>query len=114
MSARDRDDGALGDLAGAMGVLPRWRDLAGVEQVAGPDTQRALLAAMGVPVAGEAEIRESLEELRARKAARRIPEEIVMTAGTGGASIPLESTADWRIALESGGMLEGRDEGRLR
>ena len=110
MSTRGRDDGALGDLAGAMGVLPRWRDLAGVEQVAGPDTQRVLLAGMGVPVAGEAEIRESLEELRARQAARRIPEEIVVTAGTGGARIPLERTADWRIALESGGMLEGRDE----
>ena len=109
MSTRDRDDGALGDLAGAMGVLPRWRDLAGAEQVAGPDTQRALLAAMGVPVAGEAEIRESLEALRAREATRGIPEEIVVTAGTS-ARIPLERTADWRIALESGGMLEGRDE----
>ena len=109
MSTRDRDDGALGDLAGAMGALPRWRDLTGVEQVAGPDTQRALLAAMGVPAASEAEIRESLEELRAREAARRIPEEIVVTAGTG-ARIPLERPADWRIALESGGVLEGRDE----
>ena len=109
MSTRDRDDGGLGDLAGAMGVLPRWRGVAGVEQAAGPDTQRALLAAMRVPTAGEAEIRESLEELRAREAARRIPEEIVVTAGTG-ARIPLERTAHWRIALESGGMLEGRDE----
>lgn len=109
MSIRDRDDGALGDLAGAMGVLPRWCDLAGVEQVPGPDTQRALLAAMEVPVASEAEIRESLEELRAREVARRIPEEIVVTAGTG-TRIPLERTADWRIALESGGTLEGRDE----
>ena len=109
MSAGDRDDGAIGSLAEAMGILPRWRDLAGVEQVAGPDTQRALLAAMGVAVTSEAEVRESLEELRAREAARRIPEEIVVTAGTG-ARIPLERTADWRIALESGGMLEGRDE----
>ena len=109
MSTRDRDDGSLGDLARALGVLPRARDLAGVEQVAGPDTQRALLAAMGVPVASEAEIRESLEELRAREAPRRVPEEIVVTAGTG-ARIPLERTAHWRIALESGGMLEGRDE----
>ena len=109
MSTRDRDAGALGDLAGAMGVLPCWRDLAGVERIAGPDTQRALLAAMGVPVASEAEIRESLEALRTREAARRIPEEIVVTADTG-ARIPLERPADWRIALESGGMLEGRHE----
>jgi len=92
-----------------MGVLPRWRDLAGVEQVAGSDTQRALLAAMGVPVASEAEIRESLEELRAREAARRIPEEIVVTADTA-ARIPLGCSAHWRIELESGGTREGCDE----
>ena len=109
MSARARDDRALGDLAQAMGILPRWRDLAGVEQVAGPDTQRALLAAMRVPVASEAEIREWLEELRAREAARCIPEEIVVTAGTG-AIIPLGCSAHWQIALESGDTLEGRDE----
>ena len=109
MSTRDGDDGALGDLAGAMGILPRWRDLAGTEQVAGPDTQRALLAAMGVPVAGEAEIRESLDALRAREAARRIPEEIVVTADTG-ARIPLECTADWQLDLEAGDTHEGHDE----
>ena len=113
MSTGAWDDGAIGDLAAAMGVLPRWRDPAGVEQVAGPDTQRALLAAMGVPVASEAEIRASLGELRARQAARRIPEEIVVTAGAP-ARIPLDRIADWRIALESGGMLEGRDEREIR
>ena len=109
MSTRDHDDGALGDLAEAMGILPRWRDLAGVEQVAGPDTHRALLAAMGVPAASGSEIRESLEEHRARLTARHLPEEIVATAGAR-AHIPLEHTAHWRVALESGGMLEGRDE----
>ena len=109
MSVRARDDRALGNLAENMGVLPRWRDLAGVEQVAGPDTQRALLAAMGVPVTSGAEVRESLEELRARDAARRIPEEIVVTAGTD-ARIPLERVADWRLAFESGDAFEGRNE----
>ena len=109
MNTGGRGDDALGDLAEAMGVLPRWRDLAGAERVAGPETQRALLAAMGVSAAGEAEIREALETLRTREAARRIPEEIVVTAGTGDARIPLEHPADWRIALESGDTLEGRD-----
>ena len=55
MSTGARNDCALGTLAEAMGVLPRWRDLAGLEQVAGPDTQRALLAAMGVPAKSEAD-----------------------------------------------------------
>ncbi len=89
-----------------MGIHSRWRDVAGTEQVADRDTQRALLAAMGVQAADEAETRESLEELRARRAARRIPEEAVVTADTV-ARIPLKRAADWRVMLESGGMLEG-------
>ena len=109
MSSGARNDPALGNLAEAMGILPRWRDLAGAEQVAGPDTQRALLAAMGVPAASEAEARESLAHHRAREAARRIPEEIVVTAATV-ARIPLECAADWRIGFESGATQEGRGE----
>ena len=109
MSTEVRDDGALRELAQAMGILPRWCDLAGVEQTTGPDTQRALLAAMGVPAATQAETRESLADLRARRTARRIPDEIVVTAGMD-ARIPLESTADWRLELESGGAHDGRNE----
>ena len=112
MSTGARGDSALRDLAEAMGVLPRWCNLAGVEQATGPDTQRALLAAMGVPAAGEAETRESLADHRARQAARRIPEEIVVAAGTEG-RIPLEGTEDWQLDLESGGTREGRDEGEI-
>ena len=109
MSTEARIDGALRALAETVGILPRWRDLVGAEQATGPDTQRALLAAMGVPAASEAEIRESLADHRARRAARRIPEEIVVTAGTD-ARIPLESIADWQLELEAGDTHEGRDE----
>ena len=92
-----------------MGIRSRWRDPAGVEHATDPDTRRALLAAMGVPAASDAEVREFLADLRARQAARRIPEEIVETAGSE-VRIPLRSTADWRIELESGGTREGCDE----
>ena len=109
MSTEARNESALRDLAQAVGILPRWRDIAGAEQLTGPDTQRALLAAMGVPAASEAEARESLADLRARQAARRIPEEIVVRAGTEG-RIPLASAAAWHLELESGGTQEGRDE----
>ena len=109
MSVEVRADGALRDLAAAMGILPRRRDLAGVERTTDPDTQRALLAAMGVAAATDAETRESLAELRARQAARSIPEEIVVTAGMEG-RIPLRGAADWQLDLEPGGIREGRDE----
>lgn len=109
MSTEAGTDGALRALTETMGILPRWRDLAGVEQATGPDTQRALLAAMGIPAASEAEIRESLADHRARRAARRIPEEIVVTAGTT-ACIPLDSVTDWQLELEAGDTHQGRDE----
>ena len=112
MSSAGRGEGALADLAAAMGILPRWHDLAGVEQITAPDTQRALLTAMGVPAANDAEIRESLAEHRARRAARRIPEEIVVSAGVE-ARIPLRRAADWQLGLEAGGTREGRDEGEI-
>ena len=112
MSSAGRGDGALANLAAAMGILPRWHSLAGVEQTTGPDTQRALLTAMGVPAANDAELRESLAELRARRAARRIPEEIVMSAGVE-ARIPLRRAADWQLELDAGGTREGRDEGEI-
>ena len=109
VSTEARIDGALHALAETMGILPRWCDLAGAEQSTGPDTQRALLAAMGVPATSDAEIRESLADHRARRAARHIPGEIVVTAGTD-ARIPLESMADWQLELEAGDTHEGRDE----
>ena len=109
MSSEAGGDVALRDLAQAMGILPRWRDIAGTEQLTGPDTQRALLAAMGVPSASEAEARESLADLRARQGERRIPEEIVVRAGMEG-RIPLASAADWHLDLESGDTQEGRDD----
>ena len=109
MNTRTRDEVVLGNLAEAMGVLPRWRDLEGVEHSAGPDTQRALLAAMGVPAATEREVRESFADLQAREAARRVPEDVVVRVGTA-CRIPLGSAADWRLELEGGGTREGRDE----
>ena len=109
MSTGGRDDSALGDLAEAMGILPHWHDLAGAGHATGLDTQRALLAAMGVPAASEREARESLADLRARQAAQRIPEETVVTAGMEG-RIPLRNTVDWQLELESGGTHEGSNE----
>ena len=108
MSTATAPGDALAGLAAAMGILPRWRSVAGKEQTTGPDTQRALLHAMGTPVATDAEVRESLAELRTRRAARRIPEEIVVSAGSN-APFPFQLAAHWRLELESGGALQGRD-----
>ena len=73
--------GALHELAAARGILPEWHDLAGSLHVTTPETQRALLSAMGVAAASDAEAAESLKAGRARREARRLPEEAVTRAG---------------------------------
>lgn len=104
--------GSLQALAEAMLILPSWRDLRGEVHTTTPETQRALLAAMGVPAASDAEAAESLRAHRARVAARRLPEELVIKAG-GAARIPLRGPVDWCLELEDGGEDEGRAEEEL-
>mgnify|MGYP001793228145 CR=1 FL=1 len=97
----------LQSLSEAMGILPEWHDLAGTLHVATPETQRALLGAMGVAAQTDAEAAESLAALEARRAARRLPEEVVAIAGRE-ACIPLREPAPWRLELEDGGIQSGQ------
>lgn len=100
---------ALQALAEAMGILPEWHDLSGSRHVATPETQRALLAAMGLAVPDEAAAQAALDELRARRAARRLPEELVVTAKEE-VRIALQAPAHWRLELEDGGVASGHAE----
>ncbi|MGF1627832.1 MAG: 4-alpha-glucanotransferase [Kiloniellaceae bacterium] len=98
---------ALQALAAAMGILTEWHDLSGRLHVAAPDTQRALLAAMGIAAASEAEAAESLAAHEARRVARQLPEELVITAGEE-IHVPLSAPADWHLELDDGELREGR------
>lgn len=101
-------DTALRALAEAMGIQPEWHDLAGNRQVASPDTQRALLGAMGIAAESEAAAAEALSVLRVAAAARRLPEEIVCTADEE-LRLPLaDGSGNWRLTLEDGSLREGR------
>jgi 4-alpha-glucanotransferase len=51
-------DAALEALAVAAGVQVRWRDAAGVERTVGPDSLRAILAALGLAGAGLSDLAE--------------------------------------------------------
>lgn len=107
--------GALQALAEELGVLPEWHDQAGTRQVTGPDTQRALLSAMGFSVASEAEAAETLAARRGELAARRLPAEVVAAAGQE-LRLPLAAgtgSAEWRMELEDGSLREGRADGEI-
>lgn len=97
---------SLQRLAEAVGILPRWHHLSGAEQTTGPETQRALLAAMGFAAASDTEAAETLQALATETAARRIPREIVVEADAETA-FPLTDVTDWRLELEQGGTLSG-------
>ncbi len=104
--------GALNELAAARGILPEWHDLAGSLHVTTPETQRALLSAMGVAAASDAEAAESLQAERARLKARRLPEEAVTRPGAE-TRVPLAGTARWRLQQEDGAQQEGKAEGAI-
>jgi len=94
-------DAALRELAEAAGVSPGWTDYRGSPHDVAPDTLRAILAATGVAARTEAEIRDSLGELRAAAGARPL-----VTAELGQ-PIDLDTAGRWRLVLEDGTASEG-------
>ena len=103
---------ALGALAEAMGILPEWHDLSGRLHVTAPETQRALLGAMGLAAADEGEAAATLDAQRARKAERRLPEEVVAAAG---AETRLDGChgVTWRLQQEDGAQQGGSADGEI-
>ena len=95
-----------------MGILPEWHDLSGSLHTTAPETQRALLAAMGVTAATEGEAADALDEHGRQTAERRLPEELVITAGEEG-RLPLSAPAEWRLELETGEVQDGRAESAI-
>ncbi len=93
-------------LAETVGIPPRWHHLSGEEQITGPETHSALLAAMGLAVATDAEARETLQALEAETAVRRIPQEFVVEA-EAETTLPLMDASAWCLELEQGGTLSG-------
>ena len=103
---------ALQTLAETMGILPDWHDIAGRHHTTTPETQRALLRAMGIAAETEAEAAQSLATFQVRAAARRLPEEVVGTAGSE-MRIPLTAPVEWHLELENGGVENGYAEAAI-
>ncbi len=103
---------ALDRLADVRGVAATWIDQRGAEHVTPAETKRALLSAMGVACATEAEAADSLAAHEAAEAARALPREIVALPDAP-AMIPLRRRVAWRLEREDGTVEEGADGGAL-
>jgi 4-alpha-glucanotransferase len=101
---------ALSALCAAAGILPRYTGLDKIARDTSPATARALLAAMGLAAATEAEAAATAARLDAGRAARALPEWLVLEAG---APPHLVGTGDWTLTLESGEIHRGLAAGTL-
>lgn len=100
------DDTAMRDLAEAAGIATAWRDVHGETRRVGPDTLRAVLAALGLPD----QVAEARDLLAARQA--RLQPLLTLGCGPDGAAI-LGGAAPgerYRLDFEGGGHAEGRLE----
>lgn len=114
MSGKARSEPALLRLAEACGISGGYRDGMGVERFASPETLRALLGALGLSAATEAEAAERLAEMEGPAEALAMPPSVALRGG-GPSSVPLRADAAdesaivaWRLELESGKRLEGK------
>jgi 4-alpha-glucanotransferase len=100
---------ALHDLAVEAGVATGFLDQTGTQRTPPPDTLRALLAALGLPAQDDAAARGTLDRLRRERAARTLPDWLVLPPGPGQ-RLPLAGDAAprWQIALEQGGTTDGQ------
>ncbi len=92
----------LAELAAAAGIGVRSLDGFGRPHEVPPPTLRAVLAAVGLPAATDAEVAGSLASLR-----QPLTLPLLVTAEAGEAAIVPAATGRFRLRLESGGSAEG-------
>ncbi|MEX2520756.1 MAG: 4-alpha-glucanotransferase [Paracoccaceae bacterium] len=102
---------ALARLAAELGVIGAYHGFDGAERVTRPETQAALLAAMGVP-ATEADAAERLAAIKAGRQDRLAPAEMILPAGAA-AHISLTTEADWALTLEGEDLPAAAGRGRV-
>ena len=109
---------ALNALAQRMGIEPEYRDVRGEVIRATAETKRLLLAAMGVPVEGEADARAALDALERDEWRHALPPVLVLHDESADPAIELTLPAGtrevtWRIDLEDGSSRTSRYSGSM-
>ena len=98
----------VGKLGNAAGIAAEWTDIAGKRTLVSPETNIALLKALDLEVASEAQARESLTRLIDETRRRRLPFSLVLRRGEPLVA-PLRDTPgkiDARIEREDGAAAE--------
>lgn len=103
---------ALNKLAAHYGIFSSFKDLNRVIQPTGRDTQLALLNGNGIKVDNDAMIAEHLAEIKANNAQRRLPDEIIITAGQTN-RIFCQIPTEWTVKFEGFGTLSGCAKGHI-
>jgi 4-alpha-glucanotransferase len=101
---------ALADMAG---IMDHYWTVEGVRHDTSDVTRRALLEAMGFAAGTEGEAADTLAQETARRAARVLPDYIVMDSAWDYYIRHLDAPADWRVVLEDGGEVTGRADPSL-
>lgn len=107
-------DDMLAQLAAEVGIFSDFVDMQGITRVAGPDTQRALLRAAGVPADTAAEVRESLAQRSADRSMVFTEPDVVVVAGQS-ATVPISRPASFAVCAEDDDavLAEGRGDDTL-
>jgi (1->4)-alpha-D-glucan 1-alpha-D-glucosylmutase len=99
----------LARLAAAAGIVPEYFDVDGKQHVTSVETQRALLAAMGIAVASDADAHAALAALEAREWRRILAPVAVVTANAAALALGLtlprartERSTRWTLTTENG------------
>ena len=94
-------DSDLADLSSRAGLAPEWWTIAGERQVASPQTQRALLAAMGLQADTQADLSDALWRLGAPER-RALPWTLTLAEGSP-ADLRVDAPDGWALLeMESG------------
>jgi len=92
-------DKAVRQLATHAGIIPFYRDLAGVRQPTSRETQIALLRACGWQLDNDAMVLEALKLAKATRSQRVFPEEIVICSGELF-RLEIPKPVTWHLVLE--------------
>ena len=104
---------ALDTLAARNGIEPSFLNALGEQRRTSPDTQRALLAAMGVQANDEAQAQAALQASERAEWERPLPPVRVACSDPGPVTVDLilpsgTEEVSWRILLQEGGETDGR------
>ncbi|MGC1498077.1 MAG: 4-alpha-glucanotransferase [Sulfitobacter sp.] len=94
-------DAKLAALAKRAGILPSYVDMQGVERITSPQTQRALLAAIGFDVATDADVQASLTSYDAETAKRTVPEEVIVESANAQ-TLDFGAGVAWKLRSDDG------------